>query len=92
MPKYNKTVWVNEKTPLNAENLNNIEAGIESNESKIEANTSLLQALQTDLNEHKIDSVDKFNNITSNYATKEFVNNKISVVVNDDNTIDLIIS
>jgi hypothetical protein len=69
MLKYNKTVWVNEETPLNAENLNNIEAGIESNESKIEANTSLLQALQTDLNEHKIDSVDKLNNVASNIST-----------------------
>lgn len=32
---YQKTNWVNDETPLNAENMNNIENGIEQNESDI---------------------------------------------------------
>lgn len=32
---YNKTIWVNDQTPLNADNMNNIENGIAKNEEDI---------------------------------------------------------
>lgn len=33
---YNKTVWVNNETPINTDNLNNIEDGIEDVDSRLE--------------------------------------------------------
>lgn len=33
---YNKTTWVNDETPLNAENMNKIESGIEQNANDID--------------------------------------------------------
>ena len=33
---YNKTTWVNDVTPLNADNMNNLESGIEQNANDIE--------------------------------------------------------
>ena len=43
MAKYERTVWQNDKTPLNADNLNKIEEGIVANEQSIEETNSNLK-------------------------------------------------
>lgn len=39
---YKKTIWVNDQTPLNADNMNNIEDGIAKNEEDIEGLPDIL--------------------------------------------------
>lgn len=57
---YNKTVWVNDSTPaINATNLNNIENGIETNDTSI-GNISELETTATNL-------TSAINEIISNY-------------------------
>lgn len=38
---YTRTTWVNEETPLNADNLNNIEDGIEELQDDVEIDASV---------------------------------------------------
>ena len=44
--KYTKTQWVNEETPLNSDNLNKIEDGIEAAANAINANHDTLENLK----------------------------------------------
>lgn len=83
---YKRTVWVNNETKLNAQNLNNIEDGIvEAKESANSAN-STAEAANTRANE----ALQKANSTET--ELKQYVDNKIKVVINDDDTIDLIIN
>lgn len=83
---YKRTVWVNNETKLNAQNLNNIEDGIvEAKESASEANSVASSA-----NERANEALQKANNTET--ELKQYVDNKIQVVINDDDTIDLIIN
>lgn len=59
--KYEKKVWVNEETPLNADNLNNIESGIAKNEETINNLINAINQLNLDivrLDETKVNSID----------------------------------
>lgn len=68
--KYTKTQWVNEETPLNSDNLNKIEDGIEANANAINANHDTLENLNASIGEVKVDMV-KFKE--ENEAFKESV-------------------
>lgn len=48
---YNKTTWINDETPLNAENMNKIESGIEQNANDID---ELKQSSGKQLYQHNI--------------------------------------
>lgn len=46
---YQRTTWVNGETPINADNLNNIEEGIVANEAAIAANEAAIQQIDEEI-------------------------------------------
>jgi len=83
---YKRTTWVNNETKLNAQNLNNIEDGIVEAKESANSATSAAEAANTRANE----ALQKANSTET--ELKQYVDNKIQVVINDDDTIDLIIN
>ena len=72
--KYNKTLWINEETLLNAANLNKIEDGIEANSEDILKNESNISKLDESLKDIKLDmAADK----TANAKFQEQVNKQL---------------
>lgn len=72
--KYNKTLWINEETSLNAANLNKIEEGIEANSEDILKNEADISKLDESLKDIKLDmAADK----TANAKFQEQVNKQL---------------
>jgi chromosome segregation ATPase len=72
--KYNKTLWVNEETSLNAANLNKIEEGIEANSEDILKNEADISKLDESLKDIKLDmAADK----TANAKFQEQINKQL---------------
>jgi hypothetical protein len=74
---YTKTKWVNEETPLNADNLNNIEQGIEDAINAANENENKLTQLDNSFKQHEIESISKLQelegdlaNVSQNFETK----------------------
>ena len=85
MPTYNKTTWVNEQTPLNADNLNKIEQGIEDNASAINNNLGSIEALLLSLNEIRknLNALQQ-----SNIANENYIANHLQEVTSITNSLN----
>lgn len=85
MPTYNKTTWVNEQTPLNSDNLNKIEQGIEDNASAINNNSGNIEALLSSLNEIR----QSLNDLQqSNIANENYIENHLQEVTSITNSLN----